>query len=218
MASEWTIDTLLEHIRAVADERQQALALLASDINKRFDTTNEWRQTYGDMLNTMLPRSEGEQRMSRLQEQVSAIQQAPFVSRNALDLVEGSLRKEIDATHTTVVGMESEVRSLRDSYFESKANTDQRFHQVNEFRSAMGDQQKTYLPAATWEAGHEMIRSAVEAQRIALLEHVGQDTQWQGELRSSIQSLQARMIGATAAVAAIMAVVVALVAILRINA
>ena len=218
MASEWTIDTLLEHVRAVADERQQALALLATDINKRFDATNEWRQAYGDMLSTMMPRVESEGRLSRIQDQVGAIQQAPFVSRNALDLVEQSLRKEEDSTRTIVVAMEAELRSLRDSFFESKANTDQRFHQVNEFRSAMGDQQKTYLPAATWEAGHEMLRGAVEANRLSLVEHMGDDQRWQGDLRTQIQSLQARMIGATAAVAAIMAVVVALVAILRINA
>ena len=218
MPSDWTIETLLEHIRVVADERQRALDLLATDIRTRFESQNEWRASLSDVVNTMMPRHESEQKFSMMQREVSAIQQAPFVSRSSLDLVEQSLRKEADTVHTTVVEMEAELRALRDSFFESKANTDQRFHQVNEFRAAMNDQQKTYLPKATWDSGHEMLRSAVEAQRLGLVEHIGDDQRWQGELRNSIQSLQARMIGATAAVAAIMAVVVALVAILRINA
>jgi len=229
MTSEWTIDTLREHLSAVLAERDRAIDKLAAETIQRFRdadyattakfaTTNEWRQTYGDIANTMMPRSEAEEKNKSLQAQVTAIQQAPFVSRPSLDLVETSFQREVITLRDRLTVLEADHRSTRDAFAEFKANADQRFNQVNEFRAAMGDQQKTFLPKAVWDSGHEMLRSTVEAQQLALVHHAGDDQRWQGELRNSIQSLHSRMIGATAAVAAIMAVVVALVAILRINA
>ena len=122
--------------------------------------------------------------------------------------------------------------------------TSQRFRDANEWRETVGHMINTsvtraeaegqwrgfverlsalekggvYLTREAYDQGHEALRSAMDAQRLALSEHVGMDLQWQAELRSQIDSLRSRMIGATAAVAAIMAVVIALVAILRINA
>ena len=277
MVSEWTIDTLREHINIVLAERDRAIEKLATETGSRFhdanewrqtvthlmgamvprsesenqwhgftarisntesdvkslsssvsdfkasttqrlEATNEWRQTYGDMVSTMMPRHESEEKFKLLQNQVSDIQQAPYVVRDSMDTLGANLQREIAQVKATLGEVVSDLRGARNGFAEFKAAADQRFHSVNEFRAAMNDQQKTYLPKATWDSGHEMLRSAVESQRLGLVQHSADDQRWQGELRNSIQSLQARMIGATAAVAAIMAVVVALVAILRINA
>lgn len=93
--SEWTIDTLKEHIdtllierdKAVnaalaAQERAVAAALSASDravqkaefaAEKRFDGVNGFREALSDQANTLMPRTEAVSRIEALAKEVNAL-------------------------------------------------------------------------------------------------------------------------------------------------
>lgn len=192
MPSEWTIDTLREHFDEIMRERDRAVVKLADEVTARFGATNQWRETLMDI-------------------------QSRNVSRATFDTALESLRREIDQSGKEITSITSDLRALRDTTADFKISTDQRFHQVNEFRAAMADQQKTYLPKQTWDTGHEFLRQQVEGARIGLTELEGKVQVWQAEIRESVSSLRSRMVGAVAAVSTVMAVVVALVALLKLN-
>jgi hypothetical protein len=93
--SDWTVDTLKEHIDQRFDDNKLALdaalasadratsAALASSkeaivkseaaAEKRFESVNEFRKTLTDQTASFMPRSEVETRMSALSEKVSGI-------------------------------------------------------------------------------------------------------------------------------------------------
>ena len=97
MPSEWTIDTLLEHIRAIADERQRAINQLATDTNQRFRDANEWRETVSHMINSSIPRSEAEGQWRGFGDRIAALERGGvYLTREAYDQAHEALRTQIE--------------------------------------------------------------------------------------------------------------------------
>lgn len=62
--SEWTVDTLREHVLALFGEKDRAVQKLETATEKRFEGVNEFRAQLADQQRTLMPRQESELRMN----------------------------------------------------------------------------------------------------------------------------------------------------------
>jgi hypothetical protein len=85
--TQWTVDTLKEHVdvitarqdKAVADAltaAKEAVAKAEIAAEKRFDAANEFRGQLSDQAATFMPRSEAEQIIEQLAQKVNALEKA----------------------------------------------------------------------------------------------------------------------------------------------
>jgi hypothetical protein len=92
MVSEWTVDTLKEHVdvRFAAAEKAVDAALASSKeavvkaekaAEKRFDAANEFRGQLSDQAATFMPRLESEQRMAQFVKDIDDLRQDRNVRR-----------------------------------------------------------------------------------------------------------------------------------------
>lgn len=83
--SEWTVDTLKEHVLRLLDEKDRAIAAALSSAEranakaeaateKRFEGVNEFRAALADQQRTLMPRNEAEIRMSGTDTILAALQ------------------------------------------------------------------------------------------------------------------------------------------------
>ncbi len=84
MASDWTVDTLRDHVEALldaADKRyeqrfdaaENAVAKADAASEKRFDGVNEFRAALADQTASLIPRAEAETRLTVLNEKLSEL-------------------------------------------------------------------------------------------------------------------------------------------------
>jgi len=118
MSSEWTVQTLHEHLQLLAEAAdlryqqrfadqekavnaaltaaKEAVAKAEVAAEKRFDAVNEFRAQLADQASTFMPRLESEQRQSQIEERVAAMEsrfgESLALVNSRLDLSAGKSR------------------------------------------------------------------------------------------------------------------------------
>jgi hypothetical protein len=73
--SEWTVETLRQHVEVQFDLRDREVRTALTAADKRLDGMNEFRDTLTDQAATFMPRTEAEQRYEQNARRISVLEQ-----------------------------------------------------------------------------------------------------------------------------------------------